>query len=255
VYIVGGAPIVEGIDVILDGDRWDYAGGWYYRRSAVRVIGGSTATVRDSAWDGYVRMFGEPNAPTFEGNTITAHEISIADGSQEPVIRGNTLLEGAALLWDDPGSGGIAEDNDITGYIGIGEGSDPVVRGNRIRQGASADAGRFFGAGIGIGGAAPIVEGNDIVDSSIGVFVIGADAAPEIRGNSIRGSSNSAIIVASGAAASIDDNTIEENVTGVAVREPSTVTLSGNTFCGNEQDLEVPEGSELTLEGNTVCET
>lgn len=255
VYVVGGAPVVDGIDVVLSGDRWDYGGGWYYRRSAVRVTGGSTVTVRNSAWDGYVRIFGEPNAPTFERNTITAHHISIADGGQDPVIRGNTLLEGAALLWEDAGSGGIAEDNDVTGSIRVDAGNDPVLRGNRVRLGTT-EAGPFAGTAIRIaGGATPLVELNEIEDSTIGIFVIGDGAAPEIRGNSIRGSSNSAIIVGRGTAPSIDGNTIEDNVTGIAVREPSTVALSGNTFCGNEQDLEVPEGSTLTLEGNTVCQT
>ena len=260
VYIVGGAPVIEDIDVVLFGDRWNYGGGWYYRRSALRITGGSTATVRDSTWDGYVRIFGEPNAPTFEGNTITGQDISIADEGHEPVIRGNTLLDSAALLWNDGGSGGIAEDNDISGWIAIDDGegaaNDPIIRGNRIQGGAAGDAaGQFAGAGIGIAGnATPLVEDNEIADSSIGVFVIGDGAAPEIRGNAIRGSSNSAIIVALGATTSIDDNTIEDNVTGVAVRAPSTATLNGNSFCGNEQDLVVPDGSALTLDGNTVCD-
>jgi hypothetical protein len=255
-YIVGGAPVVEGVDIILDGDRWNYAGGSYYRRSAFRITGGSTAIIRGSTWDSYVRIFGESNAPTFEGNTITAHELSIADGGHQPVIRNNVLLEGASLWWDDAGSGGSAVDNDITGFIEIGAGNDPVVRENRIRQQGANGHSRRAGGAIGLaGGSTPRIESNQIVDSITGIVVTGGSGAPEIRGNTIRGSTSSAIVLSPGAAPVIADNTIEDNATGVSVRGPSTVTLSGNTFCGNEQDLEVPEGSELTLEGNSVCET
>ena len=173
VYVIGGAPLIEGIDVILSGDRFDYAEGAYYRRSAVRVTGGSTATVRDSTWDGYVRMSGVPNAPTFEGNTITGQHIAVPEGGQEPIIRGNTFLEGAAVRWDSTGSGGLVEDNDITGWIGVDEYNDPIVRGNRIRGGGALDD-RYRGAAIGIAsGATPLVEGNEIEDSAIGIYVTG----------------------------------------------------------------------------------
>jgi parallel beta-helix repeat protein len=262
VYIVGGAPVIEDIDVVLFGDRWNYSGGWYYRRSAVRITGGSTATISGSNWDGYVRIFGEPNAPTFEGNTITGQDISIADGGHEPVIRGNTLLDSAALLWNEGGSGGIVEDNDISGWIGVDDGggaaNDPIIRSNRIRGGGAGDAaGQFFGVAIGIAGAAtPLVEDNEIVDSATGILVTGAGAEPDIQSNTINGMTGFGIWITSGASPSIESNTIEDNRTGVAVgRDPSTATLSGNTFCGNEQDLDVPDGSDLTLDGNTVCQT
>jgi parallel beta-helix repeat protein len=255
VYIVGGAPVVEDIDIVLAGDHWIYSGGRYYRRSAVRVTGGSTATIRGSSWDGYVRIFGEPNAPTFEGNTITGQHIAVAEGGQEPIIRGNTLLEGGAVRWDATGSGGLMEDNDVTGWIGVDEYNDPVLRGNRIRGGDPDTSGRYRGAAIGIAsGATPLVDGNEIEDSTIGIAVIGLGAEPEIRGNTILGTSDTAILVESGSAPAIEDNAFEDNAVGITVSSASTPTLSGNTFCGNGQDLIVPDGSELTLDGTTVCE-
>jgi parallel beta-helix repeat protein len=256
VYVDGGAPVIEGIDVVLSGDRWTYSGSTYYRRSAVRITGGSAATIRDSTWDGYVRIFGEPNAPTFEGNTITGHHISIVDGGQEPVIRGNTLLEGAALRWQEGGSGGIAEDNEITGWISIDAANDPIIRGNRIREGGDLHAGSYAGTAIGIAGDATLlVEANEIEDSAIGIYLTGPGGQPDIQGNTIRGMSNTGIRVASGGSPSIDGNTIEDSAVGVTVVGTSTPTLSGNTFCGNEQDLVAPEVSGVTLDGNTICET
>lgn len=117
------------------------------------------------------------------------------------------------------------------------------------------DDDRYRGAAIGIAsGATPLVEGNEIEDSAIGITVAGFGADPEIRGNTIRGTTDTAIVVESGAAPAIEDNTIEDNATGITVRGTSEPTMSGNTFCGNEQDLAVPDASELSLDGNTVCE-
>jgi parallel beta-helix repeat protein len=256
VYVEGGAPVVEDVDIVLPGDRWNYAGGAYFRRSAIRVSGGSSATIRGSTWDSYVAIRGLPNTPTFEGNTITGQHIAVGGGGQQPTIARNTFLEGAAVRWDDTGSGGLVEENVFDGgFVGVDEGNDPTVRRNRISGGGDGNAGRFLGAGIGIaGGATTLVEGNEIQDSPVGILVTGEGAAPDIRGNSIRGSSDAAIRVDEGTSPSIVDNTIEDNTVGITVAEPSTATLSGNTFCGNEQDLSLPEGSGLTLEGNTVCE-
>lgn len=258
-YIEGGAPIIDGIDIVLDGDRWTYSGGSYYRRSALRVTGGSTATVRGSSWDGYVRIFGGPNAPTFEDNTITGHHVSIVDPGQEPVMRRNRLLESAALLWEGD-SGGLAEDNDISGWIGIAQG-DPVVRGNRIRGGRDGSI-RLGGIGprhagpgtaISITGGTPTIESNDVMDSTTGILVSGFDGEAAIAQNTITGMSSFAIRVSFGTFPSVEENIIEDNATGVAAMEPSWTDLRGNTFCGNAQDLMVVEGSALTLDGNTVC--
>jgi parallel beta-helix repeat protein len=260
VYIVGGAPVVRDIDIVLPGDRFGYSGGAYYRRSAMRITGGSTATVSGSTWDGYVSINGGPSsAPTFEGNTITGQHISIVGGAHEPIIRGNTLLEGAAVRWEDGGSGGIAENNDITGFIGIdeseGAANHPTIRGNRIRGGGDVNAGPFAGTGIGVaGGATPLIEANEIQDAPTGILVMDTGADPAIVGNTIRGSSSSAIRVTSGASPSIEGNAIEDNAVGISVAGSSTPTMIGNTFCGNEEDLEVPEDMALTLGGsNSVC--
>ncbi len=137
--IFGGAPVIDGVDIVLSGDRWAYGDGGYYRRSAFQIDGGSTAVVRDSTWDGYARMSGLPNSPTFQGNVITGQHIAVGGGGQDPVIRGNTFLEGGAIRWDATGSDGIAEDNDIDGWIGVDESNHPTIRNNRIRHGGTPD--------------------------------------------------------------------------------------------------------------------
>jgi parallel beta-helix repeat protein len=256
VYVAGGAPAVTDVDIVLTGDRWP---GSFYRRSAVRISGGSTVTVSGSTWDGYVSINGEPfSAPTFERNTITGQHIAVGGGGQRPTIVNNVFAEGGALRWDDTGSAGLVEGNGFDGgFIGIDEGNDPTVRLNRIRGGGDVNAGRFAGTGIGIaGGATPLIEANEIQDAPTGILVMDTGADPEIVGNTIQGSSSSAIRVTSGASPTIEGNTIEDNAIGVVVADSSAPTISGNTFCGNEEDLVVPEDMALTLGGsNTVCES
>jgi len=217
VVIVSGSPVIERLNVILDGEPWpDYP---YFMRSAIQIFGGSTVVVRDSSWDGYTRMAGLANSPTFEGNVVTGQHIAVTGGGQNPVIRGNTFLDGAAIRWDSTGSGGLAEENDIDGWIGVDELNHPVIRGNHIRHGGVPDPGSGYrGAAIKISsGARPVVEDNEITDSPYGIEVAGSGAAPVIRGNTIRGSGNVAIIVDNGAAPTIDGNVIEGNATAIEV--------------------------------------
>ena len=182
---------------------------------------------------------------------ITGQHIAVGPFGQEPVIRSNTFLDGAAIRWDSTGSAGIAEDNDIDGWIGVDEYNDPTIRGNRIRGGDIPDpSAGYRGAAIKIsGGAKPVVEDNEIVDSPYGIEVHGLGADPEIRGNTIRGSTSVAIIVENDAAPTIDGNVLQRNATAIEVDGTSTPVMTGNSLCGNETDLQVPDGSTLTLEG------
>ena len=55
VYVDGGAPVLERIDVVLAGDRWDYGSGSYYKRSAIQIRGDrarSSATAPGTATRG-----------------------------------------------------------------------------------------------------------------------------------------------------------------------------------------------------------
>ena len=109
VYVVGGAPLIEGIDIVLSGDRFDYGGGGYYRRSAVRVTGGSTATVRDSTWDGYVRMFGTVQRTDLRGqhHHRAAHRCTrrwpATHHPRQHLPRGRRGALGQHRLWRAPG--------------------------------------------------------------------------------------------------------------------------------------------------------
>ena len=223
IQIDGGAPVIDGVAIVLDGDP---AGGdeGYRARSAFQIFGGSSAQIRDSTWDGYTAIQGSgANTPTFEGNLITTMDLRVTGGGNQPVIRGNTFLQGT-VYWPDFGSGGIAEDNDIVGCIEVAAGNDPVIRGNRIRGGCTPDPSYDYrGAAIDIdGSSAVVVADNEITDSPYGIQVAGFGAKPMISGNTITGSISAAIILDSGAAPSIDGNTIEKNATGIEVVGTST---------------------------------
>jgi parallel beta-helix repeat protein len=248
VIIEGGEPVIEKLEMILDGDP-----GNRRMRRAIAITGGSSAVVRDSSWDGFTELVGSANSPRFEGNTVTAALIRIAGVGQNPTISGNTLLDGAGIVWGESGSSGTVEDNEIVGCITAGDDNDIIIRGNRIQGPCAEDPGTA--AIIIESTSAVVVVDNEISDSPYGIQVA-SGSSPEISGNTIRGSDLVAIVLDNGTSPTIDGNTIEGNATGIAVRgATATPTLTGNTFCGNEEDLVVPDGSELTLEGNTVCET
>jgi parallel beta-helix repeat protein len=250
--IDGGAPVIDGVDIVLEGDPWG-VDGWYYKRSAIRIQGGSSPVILDSTWDGYTRISGGANSPTFVGNSVSTQIIAMGGSGQKPIIRGNTLLDGASIGWMDPGSSGIVEDNDIVGFMGGYAGDGTIIRGNRIREGYQAGPGERGSAIRLTGSGTAIVEGNDIGDSQYGIDVTGSGGTPHITGNTIRGSAFAAIIVDRGAP-TIDGNVLERNATGIEVIGATTTpVLAGNTFCGNGVDLAVPDGSTLTLDGNTIC--
>lgn len=251
VVVDGGAPVLEHLDVILDDDPFpNYP---WHMRSAFQITGGSTAVVRTTSWDGFTRIVGLANSPTFEGNTMSAQRMSIWGAGHRVTISGNSFLDGAGILWTDPGSSGTVVDNDIVGWIGGFAGDGTIIRGNRIRDGGEPRDGRPASA-IEINTADAIVEGNEITDSPYGIDVWGSGAKAQISGNTIRGSSVAAILVDLGAAPTIEGNVIEGNATGVQVNGATTTpVLRGNTLCGNGTDLTVPEGSTLTLDGNTIC--
>ncbi len=256
VIIDGGAPVIEKVDIVLDGKPYPDDYGWVVR-SAFQVTGGSSAVIRDSSWDGFTRIFGTPaSSPTFERNTLTGQRISIRAGGHLPTIRHNTLLDGAAIVITDPSASAIIEDNDIVGLISDYAGGETIIRNNHIRDapGEMNSDGRP-GSAIGItGSGSAIVEGNEIIDSPYGIDISGSGATPQISGNTIHGSTSTAILVDVGTAPTIDGNTIEGNGTGITVRGVTTTpVVNDNAFCRNETDLKVPDGSTITLDGNTVC--
>jgi parallel beta-helix repeat protein len=249
--IDGGAPVVEGVDIVLATPTDE----WYYKRSAFRIQGGSSPVIRESTWDAYTRISGEDTSGRFEGNTMTAHIIAIGASGAKAVIVGNTFLDGASILFAEFGSSAIVEDNDIDGSLGGYAGADTIIRNNRIREGYQAGPGERGSAIQLTGSGTAIVEGNEILDSQYGIDVTGFGGTPRISGNTIRGSEFAAIVVDNGTAPTIDGNTIEKNATGIEVLGASIPVMTGNTLCENGTDLTVPDGSALTLDGNTVCLT
>jgi parallel beta-helix repeat protein len=243
VQIDGGSPVIDDIDIVLEGDS--SLEGRYFKRSALRIQGGASPTISNSSWDGYTRVDGGANAPTFTGDTVTTQYIAVAGGGNQPVIRGSTFLEGAGIGWTDSGSAGIAENNDITGSIGVEGASDPTIRGNRIAT--------TTGAAITIAsGSTAIVDGNEITDSPHGIQVSGAGATPRISGNTIRGSTGAAISIGDGASPAVGGNTIEGSAVGIEVTGTGAPIFECNTFSGNGTDVSLPADSTVIAEA-AVC--
>lgn len=248
VVIDGGAPVIKGVDVVLEAAPDEP----YYKRSAFRVQGGAAPVIRDGDWDAYVRVSGAGSSATFEGNRITAQIIAIGASGAKAVIVNNTFRDDAGILLAEYGSSAIVEDNDIEGSIGGYVGADSIIRGNRIRTGYQAGPGERGSAIQLTGAGAALVEGNVISDAQYGIDVSALGGSPRISGNTISGSTIAAISVASGDPV-VDGNAIEGNATGIEVLGRGTPALTNNRFCDNGTDLVVPEGSDLTLDGNTVC--
>ena len=69
-----------------------------------------------------------------------------------------------AIVWAEPGSSGIVEDNDIVGWISGYAGDDTIIRGNRIRGGGEPERTADQRSAIGItGSGTAIVDGNEII--------------------------------------------------------------------------------------------
>jgi parallel beta-helix repeat protein len=110
------------------------------------------------------------------------------------------------------------------------EGSEAVLRGNRIHDGKSS--------GVSINdGASATLENNNIhsnVESCVQVYGEGSQAV--LRGNHIQDGKMFGVSVSDVASATLENNTITDNdLSGVLIADHSTATLTGNTIKGNGQ--------------------
>lgn len=176
------------------------------------------------------------------------------------------------------GGSAVLEDCDLTAQenaiIGIRDGADPVIRGNRIHDGASAGVYIFDGGKGQIinneiyqntksavllkSGADPVVRGNiirngkangiQLIEGSKGLFedndifghefpniAIRDGSSPIIRANQIRDGASSGIFVFNDGAGLIEDNTISGNQSvGISVKSGGAPIVRNNRVTGND---------------------
>jgi parallel beta-helix repeat protein len=259
VGIDGGAPTISrlAIDIPSDGSLTD-------GDTSFLIVGGSTATISDSDWSGYVKI--NKSSPTITGNTIAIDGISVDFPESQPIVRGNTLGRGGWIGFSY-GSGGLVEDNVLEGGdIGVDTGADPVIRGNTLRGSADGDCGScrpsaiyvkayaWDHAGEGVSGTgldtlAPVIEGNDISGRGTGVDIAGDGAEPTVSGNTIH-DNDTGISTGSRSAATITGNTLVDNGVGV-LSSSSASTVNGNVVRGGTTGI-LASGSDVVLDTNTV---
>ena len=120
--------------------------------------------------------------------------------------------------------------NALGGVTVQGEGSEAVLRGNRIHDGK--------GGGMGIrDGASATLENNNIHSNTlVGVIVEGEGSEAVLRGNRIHDGKECGVLISTKASATLENNTITNNdLAGVLIDDHATTTLTGNTIKGNGQ--------------------
>lgn len=274
VHAKGGSPVLEGLVFIGVGEP--YTGARYVDGGAL-VSGGSSATIRDSAFQGGNGIISyDASEPLITGNVLTEGANIGGHYGDATVIRGNEIIGG---LSDGIGitqpttalvEGNTIADTPVGIAVGTGgssyEGVDPLVRGNSIK-GAST--------GITVGsGAAPTIEenalatndtgiqlsstrntsvaSNDLADNAVGILVAGSDA--RVDGNTVRGGLTG-VVVSSDATTDLTGNTIEGAAeAGIIIRRGASPTLTQNRVCDNGTNLVVEDGAEPIMEDNEICE-
>jgi Right handed beta helix region/Pectinesterase len=220
VAVSGGAPTIDGIDIVLEccfANR---------PRDAFRYAAGAAGALRNVTTDGFARII-EGSSPTIERLDHFNEGLWIAGVGTDPLIDNSELSDLIILDGAQP---------TITGSYVVGVAIEstgsPVIRDSVI--------------------ANPRYEFGDVIDNSadtVGIDIVAS--SPLVTGNRI-GDHPYGIRV-TGGAPTIEDNTIEHNAVGMNVMAESGMTFAGNTFCGNLEDLEVAEGAGVTLDGNEVC--
>lgn len=139
-----------------------------------------------------------------------SHGIVVEGDDASPTVRRNVLLKGHGVgIWARWGAKGTIEENDIAGneLAGImlaGEGTNPLVRANRIHDGAE----NYDGYGIYVcAGAAGTVDGNTVFGMfGGGIVVDGPGTSPMIRGNQVTRNRVDGIMSRRGATPTLLDN-------------------------------------------------
>jgi parallel beta-helix repeat protein len=139
-----------------------------------------------------------------------SHGIVVEGDDASPTVRRNVLLNGHGVgIWVRWGAKGTIEGNEIAGneLAGImlaGEGTNPLVRANRIHDGAED----YDGYGIYVcAGAAGTIEGNTVFGMfGGGIVVDGPRTSPMVRGNRVTNNRVDGIVSRTSATPTLVDN-------------------------------------------------
>jgi nitrous oxidase accessory protein NosD len=268
VQAIGGAPVLEGLVFVGVGDaKLDNAG-------SLLVSGGSSATVRESLFDGGIGIaVSDRSEPLIDGNVLRSGASIGADIGDGGIIRNNDISGADGPLGLRTPTMALIEDNIIAGGVtciyldqAAEEGAGPRIRANSISDchtGISVNAGSAplieenmleandVGISLTDGAGTASLVGNELTDNDIAIGISASDA--RIEGNTIKGGTTG-IVASRGATASIADNTITgASNRGVTIAADASPTLSGNRICDNGANVVVADGAEPVMQDNEIC--
>lgn len=251
--IRGGAPVIEGVAFLHDGDP--YVDGTPFFGASLTIGGESRAQIVGNEFDGASMIdVDEDSSPLVEGNVLRGGTgIWLSKPGNDAVVRGNDIA-GAAVaginlmtvstpLIEDNVIADAGTDGILLGYQDA-RGIDPIVRGNTITGSG--------GSAIAVGSQAkPTIESNTLIDNRFAVLLGLGDST--VSGNDIQGE-GSGIMITAGGQPQIADNVIDVSGRGISITRGSQANLSGNEVCGAEESIFV-DGAEPTIDDtNIVCD-
>ena len=241
VHARGGAPTLEDLVFAEVGvaPRGEYV------PQALIVTGGTTATIRDSAFvgGGGIQVY-DGSQPVIEGNELSGGPHIVGWFGDASIIRANRVSDTFtnAILVVEPTTalieGNVISDSAADG-IRVGsssraEGIDPTIRANTIRL-AQGDAIKV------VGGARPLITDNILSENAVAIGI--SRSEPRVEGNELRGNTDGIVLIA--ASPVLEDNVISEGDRGVVLNGAGSLpVLVGNDVCDNTTNLQLVAGAE-----------
>eukprot|EP00658_Telonema_sp_P-2_P005171 TRINITY_DN11944_c0_g1_i4.p1 TRINITY_DN11944_c0_g1~~TRINITY_DN11944_c0_g1_i4.p1 ORF type:complete len:926 (-),score=208.82 TRINITY_DN11944_c0_g1_i4:264-3041(-) len=119
------------------------------------------------------------------------------------------------------GSGANIEDCDIRGSVILSDGSDGLVRNNRIHSG--------FQNGVSVEGATGTIVNNDVTGHKMCGMVLKGDADPVVRNNTFSGNDLAGVVIGGDATGTFEGNqAIQNRHYGMAVGASAEPMIRGN---------------------------
>jgi F-box protein 11 len=225
--------VVEGKTITIrgDGERDAIVVGWdegpaFHLMDTNSTIAGLTIVGGDPESESEVgaALLVTGGAPQLDGMRVTrgrgiAFEAGASGAIEHSQIDGNS--------WGIRVGGGAfprIEENEISGSARVGieigdAGTDPLVRANRVHDGA------WLGILVG-DGASPRIEENEIwASAGTGISIGGAGTNPLVRANRVHHGEGSGIVMYDGASPRIEENEISATAFGITVGGAGTDPL------------------------------
>jgi parallel beta-helix repeat protein len=259
ISIAGGAPTLRGLSLEHLGDNLRATEGNWHDTPIIglEIMDGSAAIVEDSTVIETDLFVDSDASPTLAGNELIGGIVFVQDDGVSPSIDGNVFRDAHTwFIWVGGGAKPEISGNTFSGSHHYGifvrdaarpdgvrfAGTDPLVRGNTI---SGSPVGVFLERE-----ASARIEGNDLRDNQTGIMVEGSD--PRISGNAIHENGLGVSIMRG--APELSENVIEGNKAGLLVGPPAEPTLAGNRICDNDTNVRLMRGAEMpATEGNEVC--